>query len=80
MKTILITLDNSNFGKLELIKEFKNNEIWYTVPHSISSPNIELVIEDLKKQVSNYKVNDKDEIELKQYFNKFISKIIKLKL
>lgn len=74
---ILITTKHDDFRDLLLIKETKSDgEIWFKVPNSISSPNIDLVIEDLKNQTVKIENScDEDEKAILNHFRNFIKEI-----
>lgn len=79
---IIISTKHDAFRDLLLIKETKNNgEIWFKVPNSVSSPNIELVIEDLKNQTGKRGNScDEDEKAVLNHFKNFIKEIVEYQL
>lgn len=74
---ILITTKHDDFRDLLLIKETKSDgEIWFKIPNSVSSPNIDLVIEDLKNQTVKIENScDEDEKAILNHFRNFKKEI-----
>ena len=79
---IIISTKHDAFRDLLLIKETKNDgEIWFKVPNSVSSPNIDLVIEDLKNQTVKIENScDEDEKAVLNHFKNFIKEIVEYQL
>lgn len=75
---IIITTKHDAFRDLLLIKETKSDgEVWFKVPNSVSSPNIDLVIEDLKNQTGKRENScDEDEKAVLNHFKNFIKEIV----
>lgn len=79
---ILIITKHDSFRDLLLIRETRNDgEIWFKVPNSVSSPNVELVIEDLKNQtVKKENTCDETEKAVLNHFKNFLKEIVEYQL
>lgn len=79
---ILITTKYDAFRDLLLIKETRSNgEVWFKVPNSVASPDIILVIEDLKNQIVKLENScDEDEKAVQNHFKNFLKEIVEYQL
>jgi hypothetical protein len=67
--------DMDYLADLILYKEIKDETIWYVVPETVSSPDINLIIEELKELVARASNPDDEEKKINRHYGNFIKKI-----
>ena len=79
---ILIATRHDAFRDLLLIKEIRSDgEVWFKIPNSVSSPNLELVIEELRNQIVKRENScDQDMKAVLVHFKNFIKEIVEHQL
>ena len=78
-KEIIITTKHKRLKELVLIKEIRDDErIWFKVPETCSSVDINLVINVIKEQIADFKESEqKNEKDIYEHFTNFIKDIEK---
>jgi hypothetical protein len=78
-KKVLITTKHKRLKELVLIKEIREDkQVWFKVPEACASIDINLVINELKEQISNLKESkNKSEKDIYEHFTNFIKDIEK---
>lgn len=78
-KIVLITTKHKRLKELVLIKEIRDDkQVWYKVPEACASIDINLVINELKEQISNLNESkNKSEKDIYEHFTNFIKDIEK---
>lgn len=76
-KEIIIITKHKRLKELVLIKEIREDEkIWFKVPETCSSVDINLVINVLKEQIADFKESvQKNEKDIYEHFTNFIKDI-----
>ncbi len=76
-KEIIITTKHKRLKELVLIKEIRDDErIWFKVPETCSSVDINLVINVIKEQIADFKESEqKNEKDIYEHFTNFIKDI-----
>jgi hypothetical protein len=76
-KKVLITTKHKRLKELVLIKEIRDDkQVWFKVPETCASMDINLVINELREQTSHLRESkNKSEKEIYEHFTNFIKDI-----